>query len=286
MHRKWFTVLLLCLVWCTGALGQALAPEGEIEGIRELTYRTIAGKALALDVFRPATQEAPVPVILVIHGGPWLSGERGTIYPLAHRLAAAGYAVVTPDYRLAPEYVFPAPLDDLRAAAHWVREHAETYHFNLHRFFVLGVSAGGQLADLLALQPAPGAPPARGLITLAAPTDFTVRLPSLKAAVALQLYLGADRDEHPDRYRAASPITYVSPTSPPSLIMHGADDPFVPPAQSTALAAALRAKQISVILRIFPGMGHEMPSLNSPAGQQIVSSILLFLASDGTPVEP
>ena len=267
-------ILLVSLSLCGLVWGQARVTTN-IEILHGIVYRTVDGNDLMLDLYRP-DDAAPVPVVLAIHGGSWLMGSRADLRPFYEQLAATGYAVAAIDYRLAPRHIFPAQLEDARAATEWVRAQAGRYRFDTQRFFVLGASAGGQLAGLLGTQPETSGIFA-GVITLAAPMDFTVKAPTMRARVVMQMYLGAEQDVRPDLYAVASPITHITPDDPPFLIMHGEADPYVPPSQSTSMAEALRRQGVPVELLLLPRLGHEVPALNSPVGIVLMNILRNFL---------
>jgi len=263
----------LCLC---AALPAQLPPARDIVVQRNLVYRTVEGTALTLDLFRPAGEDWPLPVVLAFHDD-WSAEDGDALRPLAEYLAGMGYAVASVACRPPPRWIFPAQLEDARAASAWVRVHAADCGIDAERCFLLGLSAGGQLAGLLGTQ-AETARQFAGVILFAAPTDFTVPPSNLQVKIALRIYLGAERDARPDLYAAASPITYVAAGDPPFLVIHGEADEYVPPAQAARLVAALRAKGASATLLTLPGVGHAAPSLTAPAGNLSMRAMLAFLA--------
>ncbi len=274
---SWRLVGLLWLLLCRGAaLAQAPAVPADASIQRGIVYRTVAGTPLRLDLYRPAGATGPLPVVLLLHGGSWATGDRDAQRSLALDFVGLQAAVVVPDYRLVPASRYPAQLEDVRAAAAWLRAHAAAQALDPARCIVAGVSAGGQLAGLLATQPDTSGLFA-GAILLAAPCDLTVAPPSLAVRSVLRMYLGADRAERPDLYAAASPITHISADDPPFLLLHGADDRLVPTAQSARMAAALRACGVPAALQLLPGLGHAVPAPSSPLGLRLQEAIGHFL---------
>ena len=172
MRINFLTQIFICCLYSSTLLAQALLPLPNLVIDRNIVYRTIGGTTLALDTYRDNEAVVLRPVILAIHGGSWIDGDRSNIHSIAEALAARGYAVVACDYRPTPRWTFPAQLDDVCAAEQWVRDNAQARGFDLQRFFVLGVSAGGQLAGLLGTQEKQPAQRFTGAILLAAPTDF------------------------------------------------------------------------------------------------------------------
>ena len=105
-----------------------------------------------LDVYCPEGTEGLLPTIISIHGGGWFYGSKKLYSHYCLRLAKRGFTVVNFDYRLAPENKYPAPLEDSCNVLHWIRENGENYHIDRNNLFLVGDSAGGQLAfQLLAM---------------------------------------------------------------------------------------------------------------------------------------
>src|SRR5438477_2940745 len=154
---------------------------------------------LALDFYRAAdsTGPSPRPCVIVIHGGSWLSGNRlddGTKRWLNDWLAGLGYAVASIDYRLSPQFKWPAQRDDLLAAIRFLRAHAEALGIDGDRLVLLGRSAGGQMATAAAY--AEVIPGVRGIVDIYGPTDFgltwdaATRPRSLDHRYNLEIFLG------------------------------------------------------------------------------------------------
>ena len=99
-----------------------------------------------LDVYRPKDAEGKLPVLLNIHGGAWVYGDKKVYAPYCMYLATQGFAVVNASYRLAPKHTFPAPLEDVGAMVEWVVDHAEEYGLDVSNLFFVGDSAGAHLA--------------------------------------------------------------------------------------------------------------------------------------------
>src|SRR5437868_1740387 len=237
-----------------------------VRRVPDVVYGEVPGyRPLELDLYLPEAT-GPLPVIVHVHGGGWRRGSRRHPLPALgpgfyDDLAGQGFAVAAIDYRLSGEARFPAPLDDVRAAVGWVGDHGASYGLDAGRVFGWGDSAGGHLALLAALTGAK----VHGVVAWFPVTD----LAGLPADVAdaggepdpgpgsrEARLLGAPAASMPDLARQASPVSHASAGAPPVLLMHGAADVMVPPAQSIRLAEALRAAGATVELELVPGATH------------------------------
>jgi acetyl esterase/lipase len=200
-----------------------------------------------LDIYTPQATNGPHPVIVFFYGGSWQRGVRGDYGFVAARLAACGYTVVVPDYRIYPETRYPGFLEDCTAAVDWVTRGIDAYGGDGGVVFLLGHSAGAYNAVMVAL--GAGAIDARapvaGVIGLAGPYDF---LP-LKDPVIKAIFASPDLTE-------TQPITHAHGDAPPMFLASGARDRVVLPRNTTALAARLRQTGGVVETRIYPKLGH------------------------------
>ncbi|MFI0235991.1 alpha/beta hydrolase fold domain-containing protein [Streptomyces sp. NPDC016845] len=231
-------------------------PYGVVEG----------GRPLELDLWLPAAQaRRPVPLVLFLHGGAWRRGRRDDMGVRTRawepgpfeRIAAAGLAVACVDYRLSGEALFPAQLDDVRAALRWLGLRADELGIDSERVVVWGESAGGHLASLLALTHPE--PPLAGAVVWYGPSDLETPRPPFDPADPSSmeaLLLGAAPSTVPERAAAASPVRRAHAGAPPFLIVHGEADTMVPCGHGRDLAAALRAAGAEAELRIVAGAEH------------------------------
>lgn len=117
----------------------------------DIVYGHIDRQIQKLDVYRPKQAESDdLPVIISVHGGGWVYGDKERYQYYCMSLAQRGFAVVNFTYRLAPEHKFPAPLEDLNLVCKWVMKRARRYHFDTERIFAVGDSAGAHLLGLYA----------------------------------------------------------------------------------------------------------------------------------------
>jgi acetyl esterase/lipase len=225
------------------------------------------GPRFRADVYAPGARCAGAPVVLFFYGGGWEAGERGMYRFLGGALAARGVVTIIPDYRIWPEAGFPAFMTDAAAALAWARAHAAEYGGDPDRLFLMGHSAGAQIATLLALDTryqrqagiGPGA--VAGVIGISGPYDFLpLTSPTLKAIFGPE-----------ERWPESQPINFVTPQAPPMLLATGTGDETVDPGNTTRLAARLRQAGVPVEERRYEGVGH-----STTAGA--FAGILSFLA--------
>ena len=120
-------------------------PPTDVEAIENVSYGS-CDKWHLLDLYRPKDKEGKLPVLLNIHGGAWVYGDKKVYAPYCMYLAAQGFAVVNASYRLAPKHTFPAPLEDVGSIMEWVVTNAKEYHLDPSNLFLVGDSAGAHLA--------------------------------------------------------------------------------------------------------------------------------------------
>lgn len=206
----------------------------------------------ALDVYTPE-KGGNLPVIVFFYGGSWSSGARGDYAFAARALAAQGFVVVVPDYRLVPQVRFPAFIEDGAAALAWTVANIAQYRGDPGRIAVSGHSAGAYIAAMLALEPrwlaAHSLPPTsiKALAALAGPFDFA----PFKPGGAADLAFGSAPD-----IAATQPIAHARGDAPPLLLMTGDADETVLPRNSTALAAKVTGLGGQAKVITYPGIGH------------------------------
>lgn len=228
---------------------------------RDLSYDdTIAARRF--DLFVPET-EKPAPLIVMIHGGGWISGDRSMYHDEATWYAQHGFACVTVGYRLAPLHTFPAAVADIQAFMAYARENGKAHGWNSSQIIALGNSAGGHLSAMAGLAPTrldtqESAQKADAFVAISAITDL--RNPNdchyPIAMSFLEQFMGASHFEEPERYKAASPLTYVTEDAPPSLLIHGEADDVVPVEQTRSLYGALTQAGATSELHLLPRQGH------------------------------
>jgi len=248
-------------------------PQG-VKAMRGLEYANAGGKALLLDLYLPEKAEGPTPVIVWVHGGAWQAGSKEGCPAL--RIVPRGYAAASLNYRLSQEAIFPAQIEDCKAAIRWLRAHAKEYNLDPARFGAWGASAGGHLVALLGtagdVKELAGTggnldQPSRvqAVCDFFGPTDFCQMAAHSLPGSPIQhddprspesLLIGGALQENKDKAARANPITYVTQNAPPFLILHGDKDPLVPHHQSEILAEALKKAGVEVTFHTVAGAGH------------------------------
>jgi acetyl esterase/lipase len=237
---------------------------------KDVVFGSGGGEELRCDVYRPEGA-GPFPAVVLLHGGAWKMGDRSVMEGFGTRLAAHGYVGVASQYRLLPGSPWPAAIEDAKAAIRWTRASAESLGVDPDRIAVLGRSAGGHLALLAAGTPDLGAFEGTGghadvssavaaAVGIFPPTTFSVGARTRGATPATAL-LGEAREGTPaaeteEAARLASPLAHVSPSYPPTFLLHGTGDRVVPPSASLVFYEALVAAGVPVELHLYAEQPH------------------------------
>ncbi len=238
---------------------------------RDLTYVTRGHERQKLDLYIPKSKEK-LPLIIRIHGGAWLAGSKEMEGPGDY--PRDGFAVASINYRLSQHAVFPAQIEDCKAAVRYLRANAQKYNLDPNRFAAWGPSAGGHLAALLGTtgdvnefdvgENLSVSSKVQAVVDYFGPTDFLQmeahRLPNGMVhnspdSPESKLVGGLVAD-NPEKAAKANPITYITKDDPPFLIIHGDKDPLVPHHQSELLEAALKKAGVPVTFYTVKGGAH------------------------------
>lgn len=249
---------------------------------RTFTYVRYGDTALTLDFYQGRGPGIKRPCVVVIHGGSWSGGDAQQLPELNSVLALDGYNVATINYRLAPRYQNPAPVEDVAAALAYLRAHADSLNIDTDAFVLLGRSAGAQIALLAAYTlPQEGI---KGVISYYGPADMVwgYSLPTspliMDSRKVMEDYLGGPYDKVPGNYAASSPIEFVRPGLVPTLLIHGRNDVLVAYEHSTRLAKKLAENGVPHFLLSLPWATHGCDyTLNGPSGQLATYSVETFL---------
>lgn len=243
-----------------------LRPANSFVVEEKITYKTVKGTKLQLDLYRPASATGKVPIVMVIHGGGWMMGKREEMGMICEAFAKKGVAAATISYRLAPKSKWPAMLEDCYGAQEFLVKNADKYGLDRSRMALAGGSAGAHLALLTAMRPATeGAKPVavRAVLNVYGPTDLEQDFPEdLRKTVALNV-VGKPLAALGDGAKQMSPLNFVSADAPPIFTIHGEADALVPIRQSERLDEAMKRKGRTHVFRRVPGLGHGFDFKNS-----------------------
>lgn len=237
----------------------------------DLSYVSGGRSRQTLDLYLPDVGKK-APLVIWIHGGAFRTGSKKDHVPV--QLVGNGFAVASINYRLSGQAVFPAQIEDVKAAVRWLRVNAKKYRIDPDRFAVWGESAGGHLAALAGVTGGTGVfdvgedldIPSRvqAVIDYFGPTDF-LRMDAqrIPGGMAHDPYdspeselIGGAIQGHKDLAARANPIAYATKDAPPFLLVHGDRDLFVPYRQSVILKDALMAHGVPVFFHTVAGGGH------------------------------
>jgi acetyl esterase/lipase len=241
-----------------------------------------------LDLYLPAQPKGPL--LVWIHGGGWRGGSKSQTPGLA--TVKNGVAVASLEYRFSQHAIFPAQIEDCKAAIRWLRAHAKEYGYRDDLVAAWGASAGGHLVALLVVTGQTktfdvGANLDQSSaiqcgIDLFGPSDFPAYDPNLPTAMVqrenpdsvIAQLLGGPVSQKLELAKRASPVTWVTKDAAPLLIMQGTKDPLVPVDQSQRLYDKLKAAGADVTLDIIEGAGHGGPEFTTEEKLKLIFTFL------------
>ena len=250
---------------------------------KDVTYCAVDGVELKMDVYYPSQNNGHFAVTMYVHGGGWSSGDKaqGAGAIEIPELQKAGFLVVSVNYRLAPEYEFPAMIEDVKCAVRSLRAHADEYNLDPNRIGVWGGSAGGHLVALLGTSDESAgfdvgeyleySSRVQAVVDMFGPTDLTVQFEGG--------YESASRVFGDFDAALASPVTYVTADDPPFLMLHGEKDALVPIEQSQILLAALQSVGVPAELVPVVNANHSFQPDGgeiSPSRREIAQLVVAF----------
>ena len=238
----------------------------------EHVYDVVEGENLTLDLYRPAFAQGSLPLVIMVHGGGWISGNKRELPDLNRYLASRGYVVAAISYRLAPAWKFPAAQEDLAAAITYVKGLERTHGLDPDRIALVGRSAGAQIGLLAAYTL--NDPAMRGVVSFYGPAalrwgyENPARQGVVDSSGLLETYLGGPPATHGDRYHAAEPSRFVTGTSPPTLFIQGLRDEHVSPFHAEFVSARLIEEGVPHYILRMPWATHGCDYVFSgPCGQ-------------------
>lgn len=283
-------VLLVLMIATANSVAQVLEPRlpDGVKAHRDLVYVEGGHERHKLDLYLPEKADGPLPLLIWVHGGGWQNGSKDGCPPLRGGFIERGYAVASINYRLSGHAVFPAQIEDCKAAIRWLRAHANEYHLDGSRFGVWGSSAGGHLVALLGTSGdvkefdvganLDQSSRVQAVCDYYGPTNFTVFVTTpgyeshaTDASPEAKLIGGAVM-QNKDKAARVNPVTYVGRDDPPFLIVHGGKDPIVPINQSQLLFEALKKSEVSAHFHTIHVAGHGGPGFASQNINDMVST--------------
>jgi acetyl esterase/lipase len=249
--------------------GVALAQDKQDDILfeKDVVYGKGGDEELKLNLGRPKELTAPTPCIVIIHGGGWAAGNKNGHDAQVRELAKKGYVSATVGYRFAPKHIFPAQIEDVKCAIRFLRANADKYMIDKDRIGAVGFSAGAHLSMMLGtmdkddgLEGEGGNPdqPSKvnAVVAWFGPTDLTSSDWPEKTGKILTSFLGGSKQEKPELYKKASPITYVNAGDAPMLLIQGTKDGLVPWTQATAMGDALTKAGVYGRVDLILGANH------------------------------
>jgi len=250
--------------------------------VDEHVYDVVDGYKLTLDLYRPKFAEGQLPIVVMIHGGAWTTGNKRDLPSLNEYLAARGYVVAAISYRLVPFVSFPAPQRDVSRAIDYLKGLTDTHGVDSERIALVGRSAGGQIA-LLAAYNAPDSS-VRGVVSFYAPTALRwgysnpAKPGIIDSSAVLDAYLGGPPTSYGEKYNEAEPSRFVNQSTPPTLLIQGLRDEHVSPFHAEFVSARLIEADVPHFLLRLPWATHGCDYFfRGPCGQISTFAIEWFL---------
>ncbi|GLB48048.1 hypothetical protein Y10_04160 [Neptunitalea sp. Y10] len=201
---------------------------------KDIVYHKTSTSKLFFDVYFPEiTKKTEVfPVVLLVHGGGWIVGSKKNQHPMAQQLALNGYVAIPVSYTLSEEATYPAAVIDLKHAIQYIREHASSLHADPNRIAILGASAGAQLATLVGVTPnntiyrtqSNTSDAVQAIVNVDGIVSFTH--PESEEGTIAGQWLGGTKSENIKNWEEASPLNYVSKSTPPILFLNSSRPRF------------------------------------------------------------
>lgn len=257
---------------------------------KDIEYADVAGRSLKLDLYLPPKADSPARLAVWVHGGAWRSGSKNKC-PITW-LTAHNYAVVSVDFRMSGEAIFPALVHDCKGAIRWLRANADKYGYDAENIAVLGGSSGGHLAALIGVSGGVAAlegevggnldqsSRVQAIVDMYGMTSLVYNATVERARCDLPdcpLYqlVGGKPSENMSQVRLASPLFHVTADDPPLLILHGTNDrSLVRPFQGRFLYDAYAQARLDAEFQLIAGAGHGGPEYSDGTRRKMILELL------------
>lgn len=253
---------------------------------RDIVYAKYGDRSLRLDLYEPDHRDAALlPSIVVIRGGGWRIGDKDGFGPMAAALAVRGLVTVSIEYRASGEAIFPAAVEDTKAAVRWLRANAERYSLDQDAIGAIGGSAGAHLAVYLGVTDSVASLEGAGgnqemgssvsaVVGLATPTNFSYF--SEDSNNIGSAFLGASYKEDTELWAFASPVSHVTTSAPPLLLIHSESDGVVPFTHSIEMAERYGNAGAPVEVVLIPDAPHPFWNFEEWFGETMDRSAAFF----------
>ena len=280
-------LLLLNVIFIQSAKAQVSSPVQHLFPAGTIVHANVsyANDTLAkhmMDIYAPPNKKGALPLVVFIHGGAWMLNNKYSDMDYMKNTVKgfidSGYVLASINYRYSTDAVFPAQIQDCNDAVEYLYEHAEQYNIDKNKMAVIGFSAGGHLASLLALSNNNRVKEFYGhttphfnikcVLDFYGPSDLIMLASNPDTSVnnshnAVAILLGAMQTERPDLAKRASPVTYIDKNDPPFFIVQGEKDQSVPNTQSIMLSSWLRLAGVPNQLTIVKDAPHYGPMFDT-----------------------
>ncbi|MDQ6663085.1 MAG: alpha/beta hydrolase [Acidobacteriota bacterium] len=220
----------LRFVWWLLFCGLPTLQAGTYTVTNDIEYTRPDGVSVKLDAHVPSGN-GPFPTVILVHGGGWTAGDKAgkIVQPLFQPLTDSGFTWFSINYRLAPDYPYPAAADDVEAAVRFVKAHAREYKVDASRIALMGESAGGHLVNLVGARNRVGV---AAVVCFYGPIDmvqWAKRFDDKPMPPSAKAFFGIDGLDAAGlaKIRETSPAIYLNSKTPPFLVIHGTKDEAV-----------------------------------------------------------
>ena len=309
MFKKFFLSLALLIFFTStcAAKSEVINVEEVIPTITGQTdtyarYLTWPQADLKMDIIRPVSKEK-TPAVIFVPGGGWIVAPKEQGNQLTFKLAEAGFAVASIEYRTIVQANYVDIVGDVKAAVRYLRAHADEFNIDKNKIAIMGVSAGGWISSMVGVtagvekfdfgENLDQSSEVQAVVDFFGPSDLTkmgadyskeIQESYTSASGEVSLLangLAGFKDnkggsilDTPETAKATNPITYIGKNTPPFLIFHGNKDTTVSPSQSKILYDALIKNNIAADYYVISGGEHYLKYFYQPKTFKIIADFL------------